>query len=235
MNSKIKVLIVEDEIIVALELRIELEKLNFEVTDIVCTQTKVMSSIKYNEPAIIVMDINLGKNDNGIDIAQIIRKEKKIPILYLTAFSDDATMERAFSTDPIGYIIKPFKTEELKINIQLALYKIKQNKTLNINENYINENYIKLGGDFYFDVLNRNLYYVDNYINLGAKEKHFLFILVNAENCIVPFSIIEDAIWPAHKVSPSALRTLVYRLKGKLGNNIIQTTYGYGYNLKAVS
>ncbi len=225
--NKTKVLIVEDETYVALELKTELEKLDFEVTDIVHTQKKVMASIGKNEPDIMMMDIKLGKNNDGIEITKEIHKTKKIPVLYLTAFSDDATIERAFSTNPIGYIVKPFKTEDLKTNIQLALYKINQTASTNINKEYIG-----IGEDFYFDKENNHLYFQENFIKLGAKEKHLLSILVEANNSKVLFGELEDAIWDGNKPSPSALRTLVYRLKGKLGNNIIEVTYGYGYNIK---
>ncbi len=225
--NKTNILIVEDEPIVALELKMELEKLDCHITGMVSTQKDVLDSIKENIPDIIMMDINLGKNENGIDIVKVIQKKKNIPILYLTAFSDDDTMNRAFSTNPIGYIVKPFKTQELKTNIQLAMYK------LNItNKVPINKNYVPLGEEFYFDMKNRKLYFRDKFIKLGKKEQHLLALLIEANYSHVPFSNLEDAIWNGNQTSTSALRTLVYRLKGKLGNNIIQVTYGYGYNLK---
>jgi DNA-binding response OmpR family regulator len=225
--NKTKVLIVEDEVIVAMELKMELEKLECEVTGMVHTQEDVMNSISINKPDIIMMDIKLGKNENGIEIVKIIQKSKNIPILYLTAFSDDNTMEKAFSTNPIGYIVKPFKTQELKTNIQLAMFKLKQT-----NASIINKDYIPLGEDFYFDLKNKKLYYQDNFIKLGKNEKQLLSILIDAKHVEVPFGTLEERIWNGNKTSTSALRTLVYRLKGKLGNNIIQVTYGYGYNLK---
>ncbi|RLA79108.1 MAG: DNA-binding response regulator [Epsilonproteobacteria bacterium] len=225
--NKTKILIVEDEPIVALELKTEVEKLNIEVTGMVHTQKKVLLSIEKNEPDIILMDVKLGKGNDGINIAKEIQKTKNIPILYVTAFSDDNTMERAFSTNPLGYIVKPFKKEDLKTNIQLAQYKITLNTVSNINDDYT-----CLGEEFYFDTKNSHLYYQENFVKLGAKEKHLLSILVEANHAKVLFSDLEDAIWDGNKPSASALRTLVYRLKGKLGNNIIDVTYGYGYNIK---
>lgn len=228
--QKTKVLIVEDETIVALELKIELEKLDFEVTGMVFTEKKVMNSIANNLPDIILMDIKLGKNEDGIEIANEIHKTHKIHILYLTAFSDDSTMERAFDTNPIGYIVKPFKSEELKININLAMYKINHTNSLMINEEFVN-----IGENFYFDMENTHLYFNDNFVKLGRKEALLLSILIEAKFSLVPFNYLEEVIWEGNKPSESALRTLVYRLKGKLGNNIIEVTYGYGYNIKALS
>ena len=97
--NKTKVLIVEDESIVALELKTELEKLNCDVLGMVSTQKDVLNSISECIPDIIMMDIKLGKFENGIDIVKTIQEKQDIPILYLTAFSDDDTMNRAFSTN----------------------------------------------------------------------------------------------------------------------------------------
>ena len=229
-NTNTKVLIVEDEAIVALEIKVELEKLGCDIIDTVSTKKAVLKNIEKVIPDIILMDINLGKNENGIDIVQEIQKTKHIPILYLTAFSDDDTMNRAFATRPIGYIVKPFKPQDLKIHIQLARHKL--NVT---HQSEINKDYIPLGEEFYFDVENRKLYFRDNFIKLGKKEQHLLALLIEANYSCVPFANLEDAIWNGNQTSTSALRTLVYRLKGKIGDNIIQVTYGYGYNLKPLS
>lgn len=228
--TKTKILIVEDEAIVALEIKMELEKLGCDITDTVCTKKDVLQSIQNVMPDIILMDINLGKNENGIDIVQKIQKTQNIPILYLTAFSDDDTMNKAFATNPIGYIVKPFKPQDLKVHIQLAMHKLNATQ-----KSEINQDYVPLGEEFYFDLDNRQLYFRDNFIKLGKKEQHLLALLIEANYACVPFANLEDAIWNGNQTSTSALRTLVYRLKGKIGDNIIQVTYGYGYNLKPLS
>lgn len=225
--KRTKILIVEDETFVAMDIQEEVEKLKCQVTDIVCTHKKVLSSIEQNEPDIVLMDIKLGKNHDGIEIVKEIQKSKNIPIIYITAFSDEAIMQRAFSTNPIGYIVKPFKPEELKTNIQLAIYKLSM-----VPPKEINPDYHYLGEGFYFDIVEQSLYYNDNFVKLGAKEKHLLSILIDANYAQVQFSDLEAEIWDGYKASRGALRTLVYRLKGKLGNNIINVTYGYGYSLK---
>ena len=85
--NKTKILIVEDEVIVAMELKMELEKLDCVILGMVHTQEDVMQSISENKPDMIMMDIKLGKNENGIDIVNELQKTQNIPILYLTAFS----------------------------------------------------------------------------------------------------------------------------------------------------
>ena len=224
--SKIKILIVEDETLVAMDLKSTLTKMDFNVTDIVQSYEGVVRSIKKSEPDIIMMDICLGKKTDGIHIAKEIHKRKKIPILYLTAYSDDETMERAFDTDPIGYLIKPFKREDLKSTIQLGLYKINKANLTNTNNNSV-----YIGFDYYFDLGESLLYYKDKHIKLGKKENTLLSMLIKAKGNILHFDELEHAVWAGQKPSSSALRTLVYRLKSKLGCQLIEATYSYGYKL----
>ena len=224
--KRTKILIVEDETVAAMELKSEAEKLNCIVTGIVSSRKRVLNAIEQDQPDIILMDIKLGKNQDGIEIIKEIQESKNIPVVYITAYSDERTMQRAFATNPIGYIVKPFKPEDLKTNIQLAIYKLSM-----VPPKEINPDYHYLGDGFYFDKVEHNLYYNDNFVKLGAKEKQLLSILIEANYTQVQFADLEDAIWDGHKPSSSALRTLVYRLKGKLGNNIIKVTYGYGYIL----
>jgi len=225
--KKTKILIVEDEIVAAMDLKTQIEKMKCEVTAIVHTQKRALNSISQNEPDIIMMDIKLGKNQDGIELVKQIQQSKNIPVVYITAFSDDITMQKAFATNPIGYIVKPFSPNELRTNIQLAIYKLSQ-----VPLKETNENHHYLGEGFYFDMVQKNLYYDDNFVKLGSKERVLLSILIDANYTKVKQEDLEDAIWDGHKPSQSALRTLLYRLKGKLGNNIIEVTYGYGYSLK---
>ncbi|MEA3553329.1 MAG: response regulator [Campylobacterota bacterium] len=227
--NKTKILIVEDETLVAMDLKNALEKLDFKITSIVSTHKDIMKSIKNNEPDIIMMDIKLGEIKDGIEISKDIHKTKNIPILYLTAFSDDETMERAFQANPIGYLIKPFKREDLKSTIQLAMYKINKINHVNINNN---SRYI--GFDYYYDIDEELLYYKDKHIKLGRKERILMTMIVKAKGNVIHAKDLEEMIWRAQKPSHSALRTLVYRLKSKLGCQIIETTYSYGYRLAPI-
>lgn len=228
--NKTKILIVEDEAIVALSIKMELKKLDCVVIGMASTEEEVFDIIKDNIPDIILMDINLGKNENGIDIINKIKEKQDIPVLYLTAFSDDETMAEAFATNPLGYIVKPFKEQDLKIHIQLAKQKINF-----VDKQIINLDHIPLGEDFYFDMKEEHLYFRDNFIKLGKKEQHLLALLVAANYGNVTFASLEEAIWGGRRISQSALRTLVYRLKGKIGDNIIKVTYGYGYSLNPIT
>jgi CheY-like chemotaxis protein len=81
-------------------------------------------------PDLVLMDINLNNEMNGIDAASKIHSFSDIPVIYMTAYSDDKTLERAKITEPFGYLIKPFKDREVNITIQIALYRHEMEKKL---------------------------------------------------------------------------------------------------------
>lgn len=135
-------------------------------------------------------------------------------------------MQRAIDTNPISFITKPFKREELKSSILLSVYKIK-----NAGIAVINERHIPIGFDYYFDSEYDHLYYKDQPIQLSINEKKFLKILIEADGKIVNFNVIEEQIWPDSDMSSSAFRTLVYRLRIKLEFKLIETIPSFGYKL----
>lgn len=118
-----KVLIVEDEAIVAMGIKHKLEKLGHKVIAMVTNGKEAIYASNEYDIDIILMDIVIKGDMDGIETANIICADKDIPIIYLTAYADDEMLERAKITQPYGYIIKPFKSSELNANIEMALFK----------------------------------------------------------------------------------------------------------------
>ena len=224
--NKEKILVVEDEPIVALDIKNAIAQCGFSVTDIVDNYDDALLSVKVNEPDIIFMDINLDNSKDGIEIATEIKKRIEIPVIYLTAYSDDNTMQRAIETNPINFIAKPFKREELKSSILMSVYKINSS-----NNQDINYKHKHIGSDYYFDMEHNNLYFKDQPIQLSVKEKKFLKILIGADGQIVSFDEIQEQIWPDSDMSESAFRTLLYRLRIKLEYKHIETIPTFGCKL----
>ncbi len=125
-----KILIVEDESIVAQDLQFILEDLGYDVPAIADSGEIAIQKTIEIQPDLIIMDIRIIGEMDGISTAQIIVNQFDIPIIYSTAHSDDETLNRAKQTEPAGYIIKPFDERELRTNIELALYRNKINKQL---------------------------------------------------------------------------------------------------------
>lgn len=224
--AKAKILIVEDNTIAALDLKRSLQRLDFEITQVVDSYEGAMESIERNIPDLVMMDIYLEKEKSGIEIAKDINGKRNIPVLYLSAYSDDETMQKAFETNPVGYLVKPYKTEELKTTISLALYKIERLEDKNIEYDHTH-----IGCGYYFDTKNKKLYYKNKFIKLGHKEKKLLDILTKAEGKLVSHKHLEYHLWTDDVPSHSSLRTLIYRLKTKLGCNMIEASYANGYKL----
>jgi len=118
-----KILIVEDEKILAMGLKKKLEKLGYSVTDLVSSGAEAIESVKKVQPDLVLMDIVLKGAMDGIETAEFIVNLYDIPIIYLTAYADDEMLARAEKTCPYGYILKPYKDSELKANIKMAVYK----------------------------------------------------------------------------------------------------------------
>lgn len=135
--AKTQIMVVEDEGLVALSLQRKLQILGYEVPVIVATGEQAIQQAAALRPDLILMDIMLAGSLDGIVAAGQIRARFDVPIIYLTAYSDDHTMERAKITEPYGYLIKPFEERELRTTIEIALYKHRMEKRLRENERWL--------------------------------------------------------------------------------------------------
>ncbi|BAK73291.1 MAG: response regulator [Arcobacter sp.] len=216
--KKKKILIVEDESIVALDIKRTLEKLDYEITNTAFDYQGAINSVLSNKPDLILMDVNLGKSKDGIETAKKIKTFEDIPIIYLTAFSDEETINRAIQTKPVSYLIKPFKRDELKSNIMLGLYKNEE-----IEDIFYDENLLLIGENYYFNKKEDRLYFKSLPINLGSKEVLLLKILLESRGQIVTIKDLESLIWGENSISSSTLRTLIYRLRTKLEYKFVET------------
>ena len=226
--SKIEILIVEDEAIVALQIKRTILKMGFEVINMVSNHDDTIRSIKEKIPDIILLDIHLQNHKDGIETANSIKKIADIPIIYLTAFSDDQTIERAVQTNPLGYLVKPFRLADLKSTLQLAIHKINTKEC-------IESNLVPVGKGYFYDLSNHNLFFKQSPIKLSCNEMLFLELLIEAKGILVPNSVLEYHIWEGQPVSSSALRTLLYRLRVKLKYELIETVSSFGFKLKKIS
>lgn len=132
--SDIKILIVEDEPVTALDLQKKLEKMGFVVTDIVSTGDGAISKTEETHPDLILMDIMIEGGIDGIETAKLIRRDFNIPVIYLSALTDEKIINRAKLSEPFAYLFKPFNPRELKFIIEMAVYKHKLETELKESE-----------------------------------------------------------------------------------------------------
>lgn len=140
--SLTKILIVEDEMIIAEDMADALTQLGYEVTAIVPSGHDAIEKAATTNPDIVLMDINLQGEIDGVDAASQIRSSQQIPVVFLTAYADQNTIERAKATEPYGYLLKPFQDRELKTTIEIAIQRHKAETSIRemlAQESHINQ------------------------------------------------------------------------------------------------
>lgn len=224
MNN-LNILIVEDESLVALELSNSIQNYGFNVVDYVTTPKMATEVFQKEKVDLILMDINLGDKIDGIDLYKSFNTH--IPIIYITAYQDETTISKAIETDPLGYLIKPYNEKELLALLKLATYKIHNNITKVRNT----DSFLDIGEGYSYNLQDDKLYFNDMYIKLSLKETRLLKLLVEARGKVVFFSTIENEVWQDKIPSDSSVRTLIYRLRGKLQYKLITTEPHQGIKL----
>ena len=129
-----RIVVVEDEHIVALDIKMHLQKYGYEVPGMFASGEELLEKIDSLKPDLVLMDIKLQGKLDGLETSKIIKEKYTIPVILLTAFADEATIERAKTIEPFGYIIKPFEEKELRTTIVIALYKHKMEQKLRERE-----------------------------------------------------------------------------------------------------
>ena len=155
----IKVLIVEDEVLVAEEIAADLEDYGFLVTDIAISSRECLDAIEKNRPHIILMDINIKGEKDGIETSSVIKKEHNIPIVYLTANTDKNTITRALETLPSAFISKPYHKKDLSISIEVAFNN--HNENILINQPLIKDSFFVKSGELYVKINTEDVNYIE--------------------------------------------------------------------------
>lgn len=144
MSGKYSILIVEDEPLIAEDISGYLEEGGFTVAGIANDGKQAMQLLKNVQPDAVLLDINLGTPPDGVELASLIRRHYNLPFVFLTSHGDKATLERAKTTFPAGYLLKPFDGFDLMTSLEVALY------------NHFNQNTAQSNGLFLED-LNQKL------------------------------------------------------------------------------
>lgn len=135
--TKARILVVEDELIIAMGLQKRLQALGYTVSDVVSSGEDAVVNAITMQPDLVLMDIGLSGEITGIEAAERIRLEVDIPVIYLTAYADPDSLRRAKITEPFGYIIKPYEDRDLHSTIEMALYKHEIESRLRWSEQWL--------------------------------------------------------------------------------------------------
>jgi putative nucleotidyltransferase with HDIG domain len=134
---RLAIIVVEDEAVVALDIRNRLKRLGYEVAGVCSTGEDAVGMAGALKPDLILMDIMLAGEMDGIEAAGIIKENLGIPVIYLTAYADGQTLARAKVTNPFGYVIKPFEDRELQTTIEMAIYKYETDRRVILSERWL--------------------------------------------------------------------------------------------------
>lgn len=171
MNNIAKILIVEDEYITAITLKKFLEESGYEIVDIAMSTDEALHLLENKAIDIVLLDINIDDDRDGIWIANQITEKYKIPFIYLTAYNDKDTIQRAIKTNPYGFLTKPFQQAELFSAIAIALKKHNEIATNEVGS----EKYLFLKDVDKFDKV------VIADINYIESQKNYLLIFTNTK------------------------------------------------------
>ncbi|MCB0168500.1 MAG: response regulator [Anaerolineae bacterium] len=164
--NKPRVFITEDERLVAISLQWKLNSLGYDVVGIASSGQETIEKIIETTPDLILMDIKLKGHLDGIETADRLRSQFDIPIIYLTAYDDDATLKRAKITEPFGYLLKPYQARDLRTTIEMALYKHSIERELKANKQWSQATLSSIGEG----VITTDLYGQVTFMNSVAEQ-----------------------------------------------------------------
>ncbi len=234
--SKAEIMIVEDECIIALELSETLQSLGYNVPVLAGTGEDAVSGAQSEGLDLALIDISLGPGMDGIEAGKKITRSQGIPIIYLTAYSDDETLERAKEARPFGYLVKPFDTETLNATIQMALENGKQNLALNSKVDEFNSQPQLQVADLVLDIMTRKATRADALIDLTSREFDLLKFLMENVGLVVTRDQILDSVWANYRFTSSNVVDVYIRyLRKKVDHGhdaqLIRTVRNRGYVL----
>lgn len=218
MNKNI--LIVEDESIVAMEIESYLLSLNYKVTAICSTANDAYEKAISNDVDLVLMDIYLIDSDGIEATARIKEVKPNLPIIFLSAYMDEETIDRAIEVNPEAYLTKPFNRKDLAVSIKIALKH---------RESIMSTADILFDSEFSFDTKTLELICCGEYVSLTKKERRLLTLFLKKKNQLITIENIEYELWPNRPSNDSRRRSLISRLRAKLKHKFIETHASEGY------
>jgi len=245
-----KVLIVEDDEVTAQHLKFCLTKQDYEVVAIAFDTLQARNKINIYQPNVILLDISLDEESDGISLARYIAKECDIPFIYLSSHSEASFIAQAQETKPYGYLVKPFEPNSLHTTIQMALVKFEETaaqkssltsinkekealEKLLLHTKSIGSEVITFGNGYTFHHEVEELFFDEGLIMLTKNEKLALKLLTAQLDHTVDFDTLISYIWGEEGGTQNSVRTLIWRLRAKLPTDIIENASGQGYTIKA--
>jgi len=220
--DRLKVLILEDDCVIALHIQSLLKKLSCDVIGIADNYDDALDMASNKGLNLIIADIKIRGKLNGIETAKMLHNMYKCEVLFLTGNIDDQTLTDASHLQSLGYLIKPFKENELLVLIKMEIsrYNEKLESSLQIDENHL------------YKIRENQLFYKHQEINLNESESKLFQLLIQHINNIVTYESIDKIIWNNEVVENKKREELIFSLKNKLSSLHIELEKDIGLCLK---
>lgn len=199
--DKVKIGIVEDDEIISRNIHIILNELGYETTLPASNYNDAIKMIETQKPDLVMLDIQIDGDKDGIDLAETINKNYKVPFIFLTSNSDKFTIDRAKKVFPPAYLVKPFNKQDLYSAIEICLYNFsKETKPMEVTNSYRHNDFIFIKDGYYFHkVKTDDIFYMESdhvYINVYTSSKK-ITVRASLNNYIENFS--SDTFFRPHR------------------------------------
>ena len=228
-EMKKSILIVEDDFGVASYVRELLTKAGYSPPEIVGSYDDALIACRRQVPTLILMDINLKSEVDGIEAARLLNKRFDFALVFLSSYGDKDMISRAEAMKPYGYLVKPVNDSTVLATVQTVLKRyIDEQSGLSSSQ----DDKIILRDNLFYYPHSAVLLHGSERILLSFQEYSLLNILCRNRQRIVTTQVIEEHVWPMEYISDCSVTSLVYRLRKKLPvNNVVRTVIGIGYCL----
>lgn len=205
----LNILIIEDELIIYVHLEKTLRQLGFTTIYKARTAKDALNVAATHHIDLLFSDIQIEGDMDGIDTARTLQNLYGLPVIFITAYKDQETLQRASSVDFLGYLLKPYRVDELDTLIKLAIskYSLRTSKSQNIPF-----------GEYIYDKTCHKLYHNNNEVELTKKEQLFIMLMCQSKGSIISYQVLDDTLWQGEIVKENTRRTFLYRLKSKLND-----------------
>jgi len=217
----INILILEDDLYISHDLKQIVDSLEGYCGFIASDLPTALKIAQNNAIQIVLADIHIKGDVDGIDTAYMLQNIYQCKVIFLTSFNDEDTLNKAIKVDFSGYILKPFRENELTTKLKLCVLK----SSIPI----VN---LKINDAYYFNQKQQQLFKNDEFIELTLKEKQLFLLLFYTRGKVVPFYYIDEIIWQENLVNDTTRRQLFHRLKQKLPELSFKSVKYLGYMLE---
>jgi DNA-binding response OmpR family regulator len=225
------ILIVEDEVITQRYMQDIFAQHDITVVGCFNNAKDTLENLKNIECDMILMDINIKGSMDGIQLARQILEQYTLPIVFITAHSDDATLDELLDLAPYGFIGKPFSSKELITTLKIAYKRYLTHLSVQHKHDTMENTDIIINEKYRYSKNKSELFAFDDVIKLNQKQCKLLDLLVINANHTVHFDIIIAYVWGSEPLADSALRTLVYSIRKVLPDLPIVSHSKMGYTL----